>query len=65
MVFTLNKPKVLSTSELETLEVTGTGLNIGAELRKHGAQPGEPCAAIKVAVEAGKVGAPTGTWRGT
>ena len=55
MLFQSNKPKVLSTSELETLLVTGTCLNIGAKLRKHGAQPGELCAVIMVAVEACKI----------
>ena len=35
--------------------VTGAGLNIGVMLTKHGAVAGEPCAAIMVAIEAGKV----------
>ena len=36
MGFKLNKPKVLSASELEELVVTGTSLNISHDLRKHG-----------------------------
>ena len=55
MGFKLNKPRVLSYRELESLVVTGTGLNIGAMLRKHGAMPGEPCAAVMEAIEAGKI----------
>ena len=46
MGFKLNKPRILSASDLESLVVTGTGLNIGAVLRKHGGLAGEPCVAI-------------------
>ena len=55
MGFKLIKPSILSEAGLESLVVTGAGLNIGAMMRKHGAVAGEPCATVMVAIEAGKV----------
>ena len=52
MGFKLNKHRILSEAELESLVVTGAGLNIGAMLRKHGAVAGEPCGAVMVTIEA-------------
>ena len=55
MGFKVHKASVLSDEEQEALLVCGAGLNISAMLQKQGAVTGEPCAAIMISVETGKI----------
>ena len=55
MGFKVHKASVLTEEELGHLVVRGTGLNVAAKLQEHGAVAEEPCAAIIMSVEQGKV----------
>ena len=55
MGFKVHKAPVLTEEELRHLVVHGTGLNVAAKLQKHGAVAEEPCKAIIMSVEQGKV----------
>ena len=49
------KQTPLSSTEWESLMVSGTGLQICSELQRRGAKPDSPCAAILIKVEGGKI----------
>ena len=55
MGFKIHKASVLTEEELGHLIVRGTSLNVVAKLQEHGAMAEEPCAAIVMSVEQGKV----------